>query len=127
MNISESLEQHRSPEIRETQTIDWVDISIRLASRNDLLSLKILEKLYISPGMPFILDELVRSVIRPFNKRKKMTVWRRITYLRSLGLLETDHGKPLSIYPARNIERANISRLLQLCYSKMLGEAHVQS
>ena len=120
-------EKQIAPEILESQRIDWVGIAVKLAVRNDILSLKILEKIYVSPGHPFILDELVKAVIKPVDKRKKMTVWRRVNFLKTLGLLETDSGKPMSIYPVRTIERQNISYLLKLCYGKIFGDIHVQS
>ncbi len=106
--------------------IDWVGTAVKLALRNDLLSMKILEKLYLTPGHPFILDELVKTVLSPPDRKKKMTVWRRISYLKSLGLVETDQGKPMSVYPIRTIDSRNISHLLKLCYSKMVGDAYVR-
>ena len=127
MQPLETQEQSISVEQEESQRIDWIHIAIQLARRNDILSLKILEKLYVAPGHPFILDELVRSVIKPPDRKKKMTVWRRVVFLKSLGLIETDNGKPMSVYPARGIEKQNISHLLKLCYGKMFGDLHVQS
>ena len=127
MHPLETQAQPFSVEQEESQRIDWVRVAIQLARRNDILSLKILEKLYITPGHPFILDELVRSVIKPPDRKKKMTVWRRVVFLKSIGLLETDNGKPMSIYPATGIEKQNIAHLLKLCYGKMIGDLHVQS
>ena len=127
MQPLETQEQPLIPEQVENQPIDWVRVAIQLAHRNDILSLKILEKIYVTPGHPFILDELVRSVIKPPDRKKKMTVWRRVVFLKSLGLLETDNGKSMSVYPAKGIEKQNISHLLKLCYGKMFGDLHVQS
>ncbi len=124
------LELREPPPIAErvdNQTIDWVGIAVQLAKRNDVLSLKILEKLYVSPAYPFILDELVKAVIKPPDRKKKMTVWRRVVLLKSLGLIETDSGKPMSVYPLKGIDKKHVSHLLKLCYGKMFGDLHVHA
>lgn len=120
-NEARSINQPRNP-----VQIDWVGTAVKLALRNDLLSLKILEKIYLTPGHPFILDELVKTVLFPPDPKRKMTVWRRVSFLKSLGLVEIVQGKPMSVYPVRTIDGRNISHLLKLCYSKMLGDAHVR-
>lgn len=123
----ELREQPLISERIESPAVDWVGIAVQLAKRSDILSLKILEKLYISPGHPFILDELVRSIIKPYDRKKKMTVWRRVVYLKSLGLLDADGGKPMSVYPLKGIDKKPISHLLKLCYGKMIGDLHVHT
>ena len=127
MHPPETQEQSNPIEQKKSQSIDWVRVAIQLAARNDVLSLKILEKLYITPGHPFILDELLRVVIKPPDRKKKMTIWRRIMFLQSLGLVEIVKGKPMCIWPTRRIEKQNIAHLLKLCYAKMFGDLHVQS
>lgn len=100
--------------------LDWTRIAIQLAGSKELIALKVLEKVYLKPGHPYVLDILVRELRSV--ARSKITVWRKVKMLERLGLLELIGKSPLIVWPREGIERHNVQHLLNLCYANILGE-----
>jgi hypothetical protein len=103
----------------ELRPIMWSDITLELVKNNDLLSMKILEKLYVSPGEPYIVDALVKQI---HPRVTPMTIRRHARKLERLGLVKIIGKSPMSLWPLSSIEPGEIVRLKKLVYGHIIGD-----
>jgi hypothetical protein len=103
----------------EPKSVDWSEVMLSLIRNNDLLSVKILEKLYVNPAEPYIADALVKQ-IRP--RAKAITIRRHARKLERLGLIKVVGKSPMSFWPLASIQPGEIVRLKKLVYGHILGE-----
>ena len=76
---------------------NWTNFSLQLAKQRDLVSLKILEKVYLDPAYPLSLIEL-QGLLRNIT-RNKMTIWKHINKLEEVDLVDVVRGRPLFVHP----------------------------
>ena len=100
---------------------NWVSFSLQMEKQRDLVSLKVLEKIYIDPGYTLSLQELQR-LMRNITSNK-MTIWNHIKKLEDLDLVEVVRGKPLFVYPRKEISPENIQKLVNRSYAYLTGRA----
>lgn len=112
-----SLEQN---EAYGSTSFDWSRIVLELARHQDLLSVKILEKIYVNPGEPYVIDALRRQ-IKPLVTGKTMR--RHAKKLEQLGLIRIAGKSPMSLWPVGSVTSAQILRTKRLVYGYVLGEA----
>lgn len=98
---------------------NWTNFTIQLAKQRDLVSLKILEKVYLDPGCPLSLIELQRMLGN--ITRNKMTIWNHVKKLEAVDLVEAVRGKPMFVHPRKGIPRSNVERLVNRCYGYLIG------
>jgi len=98
-------------------SVDWV----RLALNIDVVSLRILEKIYFPDPKPYVLGILIREISG--IRVSKATIWRRVRKLGYLGLLiVVEKTKPLCVWPADGLE-GNVKKLTLLVRARIFGGA----
>jgi len=88
----------------------WLQAFRVLTLRRDILGIKILEKLYVSPAHPFVLDYLVREL--HFITRSKSTVYYRLRRLHEMGLIDLIRSRPVVAWPKRELPSEVVGRLV---------------
>jgi hypothetical protein len=115
-------EQSRMDAASQEPKLTWTDIQLRLATKNEFVSLEILRYLYITPSEPALLMVLVARFRRQRICSDRRTIWNRCLKLEEMGLIQILHGNPISIWPARQINPDNINLLVRRCYKSLLGD-----
>jgi hypothetical protein len=97
--------------------IDWV----RLVLNVDIVSLRILEKVYLPDPKPYVLGILYREISGV--RVSKVTVWRRVQKLAGLGLLKImEETRPLCVWPVEELS-GNVKKLALLARARIFGGA----
>lgn len=95
----------------------WREKTLMFSQSRDILSLKILEKIYVSPAHPYVLPSLQRQLLS--INRSKVSVWYRCKKLEENNLVRILRGSPISIYAKDEILPENIKQMLILCYGRL--------
>ena len=104
--------------------VPWVDVQLRLASRNEFVSLEILRYLYLNPAEPVLFMLLLKKFRRQRICRHRATLWDRCLKLERLGLLRVLHGNPISIWPVDGVNPESVRVLVARCYRSLLGDLY---
>jgi DNA-binding transcriptional ArsR family regulator len=96
----------------------WIEAFRELTLSRDILGLRILEKVYVSPGHPYVLDWLVKEL--RFITRSKSTVYYRLRRLHDMGLVDLVRGRPVVVWPKRDVE-SEVVRQLVASAARRLG------
>jgi DNA-binding transcriptional ArsR family regulator len=119
------LENEQRHEIRRqspvSSEIPWGDVTVQLARAKDLLSVKILEKIYVNPGGPCVAVILGRQ-LKP--QVAAITIRRHLRKLEQLGLIKLIGKSPVSVYPVPGISASHIQRLRTLVLGYVIGDSH---
>jgi len=102
--------------------IPWVDIQLRLATKNEFVSLEILRYLYLSPAEPVLLMVVLKKFKRQRVCSNRATVWNRCLKLEQMGLIQILHANPISLWPADSVNPENVKLLVTRCYKSLLGD-----
>ncbi len=81
---------------------NWANFALQMAKQRDLVSLKILEKIYIDPACPLSLQELQKLMRNITGNR--MTIWNHVKKLEDLDLVDAVRGKPLFVHPSTLVQ-----------------------
>ncbi len=111
-------------QIHNPEQLDfWLQAFRELTLNRDILGLKILEKLYVSPAHPYALPILfkdLRSIVR-----SKRTLYSRLRKLESMGLIDLIRSRPVAAWPKREIPEQTMRRLVKSA-ANQLGVFYVR-
>jgi hypothetical protein len=108
--------------VQPASPISWVDIQLRLATKNEFVSLEVLRYLYVRPAEPVLLMTLHKKFRHQRICSNRATVWRRCLKLEQMGLIRVLHGNPISLWPADSVNPENVKLLVSRCYKSLLGD-----
>jgi hypothetical protein len=111
-----------SPTRPIAEPIPWIDIQLRLATKNEFVTLEILRYLYVTPAEPVLFMILHKKFKRQRICSNRATVWNRCLKLERMGLIRILHGNPISLWPADSVNPENVKLLVTRCYKSLLGE-----
>jgi len=102
--------------------ISWVDVQLRLATKNEFVSLEVLKYLYVNPAEPVLFMTLHKKFRRQRICSNRATVWNRCLKLEQMGLIRILHGNPISLWSANSVNPENVKLLVTRCYKSLLGD-----
>jgi hypothetical protein len=120
--MADLMEQSSAQTVSQHQQLIWSDIQLRLATKNEFVSLEILRYIYVNPAEPVLLIILLKKFKRQRICNHRATVWNRCLKLEQMGLIRILRGNPISLWPATNVNPENIKLLVTRCYKSLLGD-----
>jgi hypothetical protein len=114
-----------SPTRPRAEPLPWTDIHLRLATKNEFVSLEVLRYLYISPAEPVLFMILHKKFKRQRICSNRATIWGRCLKLEQMGLIRILHGNPISLWPADSVNPENVKLLVTRCYKSLLGDFYL--